>query len=525
MMTVMHVTGVAALCLFFACSSDAFCPGSLPSFMGTTGRAISLRGSGVSTKGRGGARGGVWGGLKMQENPKRSGGGDIAQQQMQEEIIEKLRKKSAELELAEMEAAEALFGEGGGAGQEILAAPASTQENNSTSQGFFSDAKAIWKEMMEPKFDNDTSLPAMRVKYNLEVVENCQVIIKDSAEPELVEWARAEQQEAFRELLPDIERRSWGLIQEYWSVRLDRMLRSKKLRAALPAFANVFNAAFLVIFLRLTLPRLLAMESMGDLGDFATSLGLPGREQMKEYLTYAEGLNYGTKFAAFTSVFAVEKALLIGDFVPFGVILPTISPALFGGVMEGALTTALASTLASSVNFQLGRKYLTKQITGFKMGEMPPIGEAGWFKALYRRFDSDNFPDSFPPEGFKAMLLLRLAPLLPIPVDAHWYVAGTTRVRYSEFFAAHFLGTMKVAILDAYLGSLLLQAVTDTEKLQAQTKLALVLETGGLLLVSVLVTNLATQIFTQIMAEEGVSDMNPLSSPEPEAESSSSSSS
>ena len=67
------------------------------------------------------------------------------------------------------------------------------------------------------------------------------------------------------------------------------------------------------------------------------------------------------------------------------------------------------------------------------------------------------------------MLLMRLAPLLPIPVDAHWYVAGTTPVRYWEFFAAHFIGTLKVAILDAYLGSLLLQVLSASRHSKAQT--------------------------------------------------------
>lgn len=67
------------------------------------------------------------------------------------------------------------------------------------------------------------------------------------------------------------------------------------------------------------------------------------------------------------------------------------------------------------------------------------------------------------------MLLMRLAPLLPIPVDAHWYVAGTTPVRYWEFFAAHFIGTLKVAILDAYLGSLLLQVLSASRHSEAQT--------------------------------------------------------
>ncbi|KAJ1492082.1 hypothetical protein T484DRAFT_1772657 [Baffinella frigidus] len=43
------------------------------------------------------------------------------------------------------------------------------------------------------------------------------------------------------------------------------------------------------------------------------------------------------------------------------------------------------------------------------------------------------------------------------------YVAGTTPVKFSEFFVAHFIGTFKVALLDAYLGSLLLQSIQDTE--------------------------------------------------------------
>jgi hypothetical protein len=51
--------------------------------------------------------------------------------------------------------------------------------------------------------------------------------------------------------------------------------------------------------------------------------------------------------------------LLIGEFIPFGVILPTISPALFGSVAAGTLVTATSSTLASSVNFWLGRSFLS----------------------------------------------------------------------------------------------------------------------------------------------------------------------
>ena len=33
------------------------------------------------------------------------------------------------------------------------------------------------------------------------------------------------------------------------------------------------------------------------------------------------------------------QVLMIGEFIPFGVILPTISPALFGSVLAGTLVT------------------------------------------------------------------------------------------------------------------------------------------------------------------------------------------
>ena len=370
---------------------------------------------------------------------------------------------------------------------------------------------AMWKEVNEPIFEEDKCYAALAVKYRLEIIEATKECMA-SPEQEVREWAIAERQQALLELLPNIGERDPGLIYGYWMVRWSRIWKSQRLRSSLPAVANLFNAAFIAIFLRLSLPRLLAMESMGDLAEFSKELGLPGREDLLGYLAYADGYDFGTKFAAFTVIFAFEKVLMLGEFIPFGVVLPTISPALFGSVAAGTLVTATSSTLASSVNFWLGRTFLAERVKGFSLPGQAPIGESSWFQALYRRFDSDNFATNSEsslidrlPEGFKAMLLLRLAPLLPIPVDGHWYVAGTTPVRYWEFFAAHFIGTLKVALLDAFLGSLLLQAVTDTQALEESTKTVVILETVSLILVSVVVTNIATNVFTQLLAEEGVS--------------------
>lgn len=78
------------------------------------------------------------------------------------------------------------------------------------------------------------------------------------------------------------------------------------------------------------------------------------------------------------------------------------------------------------------------------------------------------------------------------------YVAGTTPVKFWEFFAAHFIGTFKVAILDAYFGSLLLSSVVDSAETQAASRNALIGETIVIIVVSVILTNVATGLFTTV---------------------------
>ena len=59
----------------------------------------------------------------------------------------------------------------------------------------------------------------------------------------------------------------------------------------------------------------------------------------------------------------------------------------------------------------LGRTYLKEKLLGLEVFGQPPVAEAGWFRALSANIEKD---------GFRAALLLRLAPVLPIPIDAHW---------------------------------------------------------------------------------------------------------
>jgi uncharacterized membrane protein YdjX (TVP38/TMEM64 family) len=208
----------------------------------------------------------------------------------------------------------------------------------------------------------------------------------------------------------------------------------------------------------------------------------------------------------YVGLFAAEKLTMTDEFLPIGFILPVVSPAVFGGVAGGTVMTSLASTLAASLNFWLGRTVLKEKALALKWKDSPAVGDTQWFKALSRRFDSAQFPESQAPftEGFKSALLLRLCPILPIPLSGNWYVCGMTPLRFPEFFAAHFIGSSKTAFVDAYLGSLLLQAAFENDAVREQAKSVLVFETVALVAISIGVTTYATDLFTQILEEEGI---------------------
>lgn len=383
---------------------------------------------------------------------------------------------------------------------------ASKPENETL--GWWDEAQATLQDIIGPKLREDRSLPARRLDSTIDVVNASerlmQALLYYNVETEKFIAVKQVRDQASSDLMPSITDMSTGLLFDYYVFRVSRAIKSKRLRSNLPLITNVFNVALVALVLRASLPRLLAMSSMADLGDFATTLGLPSRTELQGYLAYADGLDLSTKLAAYAGVWLLEKVFLLGALVPLGSILPTISPAIFGGVIQGSLATGVCSSLGATVSFFLGRNFLTERIKKFNFGEDPPLEEAAWFKAVNKRFDSSQFPDQFPPEGFKSALLLRLAPVLPIPVDGHWYVAGTTPVKYPEFILAYFIGTMKVAIIDAFFGNLLLQAVSNTDELADGAKLAVGLETAFVILVSVVVSNLAIGAFTEAMAEEGV---------------------
>lgn len=287
-----------------------------------------------------------------------------------------------------------------------------------------------------------------------------------------------------------------NLMGAYYKEKLSEKANDPTLRAALPKLGAVFNVTFLAIVLRLLVPRLLAINSMADLEDNLGFLGIPTRAELTGYIEQADALPLEVKLGGFFAIVILEKLFCATEFTPLAIVLPTLSPVLFGGLPQGIAVSVLSSATGATINFFLGRKLLAERVRTLSFFGGEPIGDSPWFSAINRNFER---------EGFKTALMLRLAPILPIPLDAHWYLCGVTGVGAPQFIAAQCLGSLKFATIDAYLGSLLLAELVPGKDLglPAQTKWVLCAEVVAVILSSVLVTNFATSTLDRLLREEG----------------------
>jgi uncharacterized membrane protein YdjX (TVP38/TMEM64 family) len=121
-----------------------------------------------------------------------------------------------------------------------------------------------------------------------------------------------------------------------------------------------------------------------------------------------------------------------------GVVLALTSGILFGGVFQGAVVSAFGATVGSSVAFTLAKLDTPIRAKALEVVEKNPS-----LKGIERVVAED---------GLKAVLTLRLAPVLPIPIGLYNYVYGVTNVPYFDFAGGIFLGSLKPYLLDSYLG-------------------------------------------------------------------------
>jgi uncharacterized membrane protein YdjX (TVP38/TMEM64 family) len=219
---------------------------------------------------------------------------------------------------------------------------------------------------------------------------------------------------------------------------------------------------------------------VGGRAALASSIGLDFandnpelKDNMDQFLTFASSLGTGTEGLLFVFAWTIVKVFC---FDAGGVVLALSAGILFGGVLKGAFASAAAATIGSSIAY-----FLAKIDTPVRSKALDLIEEYPSLRGIEKVVAED---------GLKAILTLRLAPVLPIPIGLYNYVYGVTNVPYLDFAGGIFLGSLKPYLLDSYLGVFGKQVVDGT------------LDTGGGLQDIILLVVLGVSVLIGVFASQ-----------------------
>lgn len=209
------------------------------------------------------------------------------------------------------------------------------------------------------------------------------------------------------------------------------------------------------------------------------------KQNLDNILMYADNMDPITKGAAFVAAWTGVKVFCV-DFA--GVALALSSGILFGGVLQGAVASAGAATIGSCVAFSLA-----KLDTPVRKKALEVLDEYPSLRGIEKVVARD---------GLKAILTLRLAPVLPIPIGMYNYIYGVTQVPVLDFAGGIFLGSMKPYLLDSYLG-FFGKSIVDGS-ISAETSwqdVILLVALGVSVLIGVFASQLAGETWESVLAE------------------------
>ena len=201
-------------------------------------------------------------------------------------------------------------------------------------------------------------------------------------------------------------------------------------------------------------------------------------------LAYADQTNPLAKVALFTAAWTAVKVLC---FDAAGIALALSSGILFGGVIQGAVASAAAATVGSSVAFALA-----KLDTPVRRKALDLLEEYPSLRGIERVVAED---------GLKAILTLRLAPILPIPIGMYNYLYGVTKVPFLSFCGGIFLGSLKPYLLDSYLGYFGMELVEGSADTSGFQDILLLVAFGVSVMIGVFSTQLASETYDSVLAE------------------------
>lgn len=217
--------------------------------------------------------------------------------------------------------------------------------------------------------------------------------------------------------------------------------------------------------------------------DFATE-NPQLKDGLDSVLNYGSTIGMESELALFVLAWTAVKVLC---FDAGGVVLALASGILFGGVWQGAFISAFAATVGSSVAFGLA-----KLDTPVRKKALEVVEEYPSLRGIEKVVAKD---------GLKAILTLRLAPVLPIPIGLYNYVYAVTNVPYLQFAGGIFLGSFKPYLLDSYLGVFGKEIVDGTAKDGGMQDVLLLIALGVSVLIGVFASQLANETWEAINEE------------------------
>jgi len=250
-----------------------------------------------------------------------------------------------------------------------------------------------------------------------------------------------------------------------------------KLAVSLTAVVVAVGAVTLRIGGRAALISAVGLDFMSDNPEL--------KQNLDQILSVADSTSPLIKGALFAGAWTLVKVSCIDA---AGIALALSSGILFGGVIQGAVASAAAATFGSSVAFGLA-----KLDTPVRQKALELVDEYPSLRGIEKVVAQD---------GLKAILTLRLAPILPIPIGMYNYVYGVTNVPLWDFCGGIFLGSLKPYLLDSYLGYFGKELVDGTAAAGTGLQdVILLVALGVSVLIGVFASQLASETYDSILEE------------------------
>ena len=173
---------------------------------------------------------------------------------------------------------------------------------------------------------------------------------------------------------------------------------------------------------------------------------LPAKDWLIKALEWTQGM--GTWGPACVVLFYIIACVL---FLPGSVL--TLGAGFIFKVIVGTITVSIGSTLGACAAFLIGRTFARKWIS----------------KKIAQNKKFDAIDNAVGTQGFKIVFLLRLSPVFPFNLLN--YAFGLTKVSFSKYALASWIGMLPGTIMYVYLGAGV-RSLTDVATGNVQKNLA-----------------------------------------------------